>query len=208
MPGRPDRPVTQSRVVYWRASESRRRLHAASSFVPDHGGSRAVADGRRRRAAAGQTSAGAGTLSGTVTADAGEVRALRVKARNTATRTAYTVFTVKGRYQIHNLPAGPYQVQVVEEAFESPVQKVELAASQTATANIGVKQHAAFARGAGNAGSIAQTSYGATPQDAVGSQPGGACRLRHPLSAQSRPGPDGPALLPLPRGVGVARTSS
>ncbi len=97
-------------------------------------------------------SAGTGTLSGTVTADAGEVRALRVKARNTATRTAYTVFTVKGRYQIHNLPAGPYEVQVVEEAFESPVQKVQLAASQTATANIGVKQHAAFARGAGNAG--------------------------------------------------------
>ena len=110
-------------------------------------------------------SAGTGTLSGTVTADAGEVRALRVKARNTATRTAYTVFTVKGRYQIHNLPAGAYEVQVVEEAFESPVQKVQLAASQTATANIGVKQHAAFARGAGNAGSIAQTSYGATPQD-------------------------------------------
>ena len=30
---------------------------------------------------------GTGTLSGTVTADSGEVRALRVKARNTATRT-------------------------------------------------------------------------------------------------------------------------
>ena len=85
-------------------------------------------------------SAGTGTLSGTVTADAGEVRALRVKARNTATRTAYTVFTVKGRYQIHNLPAGPYEVQVVEEAFESPVQKVQLAAGQTATANIALKQ--------------------------------------------------------------------
>ena len=34
--------------------------------------------------------AGTGTLSGTVTADSGEVRALRVKARNTATRTAPT----------------------------------------------------------------------------------------------------------------------
>ena len=71
--------------------------------------------------------AGAGTLTGTVTADSGDVRALRVKARNTATRVAYTVFTVKGRYQIHNLPSGPYEVQVVEEAFESPVQKVQLA---------------------------------------------------------------------------------
>jgi virginiamycin B lyase len=109
--------------------------------------------------------AGTGTLSGTVTADSGEVRALRVKARNTSTRVAYTVFTVKGRYQILNLPAGPYDVQVVEEAFESPVQQVQLGDRQTQTANIAVKMKAAFARGAGNAGSIAQTSYGATPQD-------------------------------------------
>ena len=108
---------------------------------------------------------GTGTLSGAVTSDGGEVRALRVKARNTATRIAYTVFTVKGRYQIHNLPAGPYDVQVVEDAFDSPVQKAQLADRQTATANIAVKINAAFARGAGNAGSIAQTSYGATPQD-------------------------------------------
>ena len=108
--------------------------------------------------------AGTGTLSGTVTADAARCGRF-AKARNTATRIAYTVFTVKGRYQIHNLPAGPHEVQVVEEAFESPVQKVQLGERQTADRECRVKMKAAFARGAGNAGSIAQTSYGATPQD-------------------------------------------
>jgi streptogramin lyase len=108
---------------------------------------------------------GTSTLSGTVTADAGEVRALRVKARNTSSRISYTVFTTKGQYHIYNLPAGIYEIAVVEEAFESPAQKVQLAAGQTQTANIAVKAKPAYARGAGNAGSIAQTSYGATPQD-------------------------------------------
>lgn len=107
-----------------------------------------------------------GTLSGTVTADRGDVRALRVKARNTSSRISYTVFTSKGRYQIYNLPAGPYEIQVVEEAFDSPIQKAQLGAGQTQSADIALKAKASGARGAGNAGSIAQTSYGATPQDA------------------------------------------
>ena len=62
-------------------------------------------------------------------------------------------------------------MQVVEEAFESPVQKVQLGERQTQTANVALKMKAAFARGAGNAGSIAQTSYGATPQDKVDLSP-------------------------------------
>ena len=107
-----------------------------------------------------------GTLSGSVTADAGEVRALRVKARNTSTRTSYTVFTVKGRYQINSLPAGPYEVQVVEEAFESPVQKVQVTSGQAQTTNLALKLRAAYARGAGSAARVAQSSYGATAQDA------------------------------------------
>ena len=47
------------------------------------------------------------------------------------------------------------------------MQKVQLGERQTQTANVALKMKAAFARGAGNAGSIAQTSYGATPQDKV-----------------------------------------
>ena len=55
-----------------------------------------------------------GTLAGSVTADAGEVRAFRVKARDTVGRVAYTVYTVEGRYGIYNLPPGSYEVQVIE----------------------------------------------------------------------------------------------
>ena len=54
-----------------------------------------------------QQGAASGVISGTVTADAGELTALRVKARDTVNKIAYTVFTQQGRYQIHNLPGEP-----------------------------------------------------------------------------------------------------
>jgi streptogramin lyase len=114
-----------------------------------------------------QRPAATATLAGTVTADSGDVRGLRVKAKNTVSRVAYTVFTNKGRYEIYNLPPGSYQVQVVEEAFESPVQNVELRAGQTGTVGIALKARASSGGGAGSRGSIAQTSYGRTPDDAV-----------------------------------------
>ncbi len=66
----------------------------------------------------------AGRIEGTVTADRGEVRALRVKATDTVNKISYTVFTNKGRYQIPNLPPGSYSVAIVEEEFEGPVQNV------------------------------------------------------------------------------------
>ena len=62
-----------------------------------------------------------GVIAGSVTADHGEVRALRVKAHDTVRRIAYTVYTHDGRYRIFNLPPSTYDVSVVEEAFESPI---------------------------------------------------------------------------------------
>ena len=77
-----------------------------------------------------------GRIQGTVTADRGEVRALRVKATDTVNRISYTVFTSKGRYQIPSLPAGSYSVAIVEEEFEGPAHTVTVssAGTQTATA--------------------------------------------------------------------------
>src|SRR5262245_51932874 len=80
---------------------------------------------------AAQNAGTTGTISGTVTADAGEVRALRVKAKDVVHRISYTVYTNKGRYQIFNLPPSSYEVQVVEEGFDSPAQKIELKSSET-----------------------------------------------------------------------------
>lgn len=117
--------------------------------------------------ATAQRAATTGTLAGTVSADRGEVRGLRVKAKDPVHRISYTVFTNQGRYQIFNLPPGPYEVQVVEEAFESPVQKVEVRAGQTQLANVALKaKEIGAGAGAGSRGSIAQTSYGRTPDDA------------------------------------------
>ena len=45
-----------------------------------------------------------GRIEGTVTADRGDVRALRVKATDTVNKISYTVFTSKGRYRIPDLP--------------------------------------------------------------------------------------------------------
>ena len=47
--------------------------------------------------------ANSGVIAGSVTADRGEVRALRVKAHDTVHRIAYTVYTVDGGYRIFNL---------------------------------------------------------------------------------------------------------
>ena len=69
---------------------------------------------------AAQRAVGTSAISGRVTVDKGDVRALRVKARDTVNRIMYTVFTTGGRYQILNLPASTYDVQVLEEVFDSP----------------------------------------------------------------------------------------
>src|SRR5260221_6062462 len=79
-----------------------------------------------------------GTLMGHVTAQGTEVRALRVKATDSAHKIAYAVFTQKGQYQIFNLPPATYSVQVMEEAWQSAPQSVSVAVGQTQTADLQV----------------------------------------------------------------------
>lgn len=86
-----------------------------------------------------QVGSARGGITGTVTATGGEVRGLRVKARDTVNRITYTVFTRDGRYQLSGLPPGAYDVRVLEERFESPVVRADVAAGAVTTANIAIK---------------------------------------------------------------------
>ena len=84
-----------------------------------------------------------GVIAGSVTADRGEVRAFRVKARDPVHKIAYVVFTTKGRYQIFNVPPGTYDVGVLEDGFESSVQTVDVKPGATQTVNLALKANAA-----------------------------------------------------------------
>ena len=86
-----------------------------------------------------QNSATASVISGSVTTDRGVVRAFRVRAADTVHKITYTVFTNKGRYQIFNLPASRYDIQVIEEGYDSPVEHVEVKAGESKTANLELK---------------------------------------------------------------------
>ena len=109
---------------------------------------------------------GDGVIAGRVTADHGEVRALRVKAHDTVRRIAYTVYTRDGGYQIFNLPAGTYDVSVIEEAFESPTATAEVGAGATATVDIALTAlGAAPEQGAAARGATAQRNYGGGAAD-------------------------------------------
>jgi hypothetical protein len=88
---------------------------------------------------AAQAAVGVGSIAGRVTADRGEPRGIRVKARDTVRRIAYTVYTRNGRYQIFNLPASRYEVQIVEEAYDTPLQTVEVTAGATKTVDLALK---------------------------------------------------------------------
>jgi streptogramin lyase len=116
-----------------------------------------------------QSRPGSGTIAGTVTADRGEVRALRVKATDTVNKIAYTVFTSGGRYRIPNLPDSSYEVQIVEEEFSGPTQSVQVKAGETETANLALTYKPMVQQGAGAAGATAQSNYGATRVTADGS---------------------------------------
>jgi hypothetical protein len=86
--------------------------------------------------AAGKSDEKGGVISGKVTADKGAVHAVRVKARDTVRRIAYTVFTTKGRYQIYNLPPSSYEVSALQDGFSSTTQKVELNSGETKMADV------------------------------------------------------------------------
>ena len=107
-----------------------------------------------------------GVIAGRVTADQGEVRAFRVKARDSVHRISYTVYTVGGRYQIFNLPPSTYAVQVLEDGFSSPVETVTVAPGGTTTTNLAVTAVATAAvQGAGARGATAQRNYGGRASD-------------------------------------------
>ena len=110
-----------------------------------------------------QVSTAPGIIAGSVTADQGRVQAFRVKARDTVHRISYTVYTIAGRYQIFNLPPSTYDVQVIEEGFESPVRTVEVRSERTTTVDLGLtltNPAAVTAQGAGARGATAQRNYG------------------------------------------------
>src|SRR5262249_5723158 len=106
-----------------------------------------------------QTTSGA-VISGTVSIDHSRVAAFRVKAKDTMRRIAYTVYTQKGRYNIYNLPAGQYEISVLEEGIEPVTQAVEVPAGKTVTANLNVRAKAAAQGRIGIAGARAQENYG------------------------------------------------
>ena len=101
-----------------------------------------------------------GLISGSVSIDRGSVRAFRVKAKDTMRRVSYTVYTVKGRYSIYNLPAGHYEVRVMEEGVDSPVQALDLAPGRTAKADFAVKATHAAQERISISGARAQENYG------------------------------------------------
>jgi streptogramin lyase len=103
-----------------------------------------------------------GTIAGTVTADRGEIRALRVKATDTVNRVSYTVFTSKGRYRVSNLPSSNYSVRIVEEEFDSPAHIVDLKGGQTQTVDLALTFKEVLLQGAATSGAAAQSNYGAT----------------------------------------------
>jgi len=106
-----------------------------------------------------QTTSGA-VISGTVSIDHGRVAALRVKAKDTMRRIAYTVYTQKGRYNIYNLPAGYYEISILEEGIEPVTQALDLPAGKTVTANLNVRATAAAEERIGISGARAQENYG------------------------------------------------
>src|SRR5262245_54058750 len=79
-------------------------------------------------AGSGQAPGALSTLSGSVTADSGPARAVRVKATDTVHKIAYTVFTKNGEYRIFRLPPGTYQVSAIQAGFDSSTETVDLAA--------------------------------------------------------------------------------
>ena len=110
-----------------------------------------------------------GVIAGSVTANQGEVRGFRVKARDTVGRIAYTVYTVGGRYQIFNLPAGEYEVQVVEPGFAPQTKTAQVTAGNTATVDIALTSTGPVeAQGAGAGAAEARANYGGAQINAEG----------------------------------------
>jgi virginiamycin B lyase len=82
-----------------------------------------------------------GTIKGTVTADQGQVVALRVTAHNLDHRLWYTVFTKKGQFIVPQALPGRYEVMVYEPDYDSPKLSVQLGPGESKTADLAIKKH-------------------------------------------------------------------
>jgi streptogramin lyase len=79
-----------------------------------------------------------GTVSGTVTADQGQVIGFRVAAHNLDRRLWYIVFTNKGHYTVPQALPGQYEIFVNEPDYSSPRMSVQLGPGETKTADFAV----------------------------------------------------------------------
>ena len=66
-----------------------------------------------------------GTIGGIVSADQGQVRGFRVTAHNLRSMIWYVVFTRDGKYTVPQALTGPYEISVLQDGYDSPVQKIE-----------------------------------------------------------------------------------
>ena len=81
-----------------------------------------------------------GTISGTVTADQGDVRGFRVTAHNLQYKVWYTVFTNKGHYTIPQALPGLYNINVWEPGYDSPVLPVQLGPGDSKSLDLTMKK--------------------------------------------------------------------
>ena len=81
-----------------------------------------------------------GNITGTVTADQGQVRGFRVTAHNLGALIWYVVFTKDGKYTIPKALPGPYEITVLQDGYDSPTQKTDLAAGQARRVDIALKK--------------------------------------------------------------------
>lgn len=77
---------------------------------------------------------------GTVTADQGSVVGFRVTVHNLTYRLWYTVFTVKGHYQVPQALPGSYDVTVLERGYTSTPLRIDLAPGENKTVDIAIKK--------------------------------------------------------------------
>src|SRR5271166_1173095 len=77
-----------------------------------------------------------GSITGTVSADQGQVRGFRVTAHNLRSMIWYVVFTKDGKYAVPQALPGPYEISVLQDGYDAPVRKTNLAPGETQTVNL------------------------------------------------------------------------